>query len=102
MHRWHQPCLPGRSSIAERADEYPSYPEAKCAVYSRDTSKDRTRAADIPRVSAPQIPVRRWTRTGDRVIFDYMSHVLIYVQWPERADERDFRAAFEEENDGRF
>ena len=57
---------------------------------------DRTRAADIPGVSAPEIPVRRWTRAGDRVIFDYTSRVLMCIQWPERADEHDFWAAFEE------
>ena len=57
---------------------------------------DRTQAADTPGVSAPQIPVRQWTRAGDRVIFDYTQRVLMCVQWPERAGERDFRAAIEE------
>ena len=65
MHvRWHQACLPGRSSIAERADEYASHPEAECAVYARDTTARR---------------VRRCASNG-----------------PERASERDLRAAFEE------
>lgn len=51
----------------------------------------------IPGVSAPQTPVRRWTRAGDRGIFDYTSRVLMYIQWPERADvSATFRAAFEE------